>query len=401
MFWALYSLLTHQNSTKLNDQNHSENPKDLDKNPLFTAAIIKKIMEYLDLKSSINMLLLSPQISTLACDSFYSYPKFKTTTSFPNLVKMLTKPTLHPYALFIKELRFEVPIGDEMLIGDLRQLLLKTTQIHTLTFIGLTQLSTVLIPSLVTLPNLKRICLKACLVPKMLIEEILKLNLVEVDLQFSNTIIDLQSILDSSIENVNLSGCLGNGNYDGFEAWNGKSRLRIVNLSFTQIDDQCLRYMVKRAPGLEKISLEGCKLVTDDGVLAIGMHCPNLVELDLGGCKVTDLGVQSLAVHLADSWRRLDREGNVPLRVLKLSKCDVTRKSVQLLARKCPNLDEIVLDGCEKISDWYLGTRPEEIEVVDEDSDTASFVSDDGWNMAMSEKKMKRLSVSRKQILEK
>ena len=213
--------------------------------------------------------------------------------------------------------------------------------------------------------------------------------------------------------------------YREYETTLTKSKLKIVRLSRSGCTEAMLGYLVKNT-SLEEVYVDGCQ-IGDDGVLAIGMNCPDLRVLDLSGCRVTDCGLQSLAVHLSDSWRReVDesglgyndfgsfkkpkRTGSCPLKVLILSGCvDLTSRGVQLVARKCPNLKTIVLDGCPKVTDWYLGSseedgpryeKPESL-AINDDSDTASYVSDDGWNSPMMEKKMRRLSVSRKQILDK
>ncbi len=94
--------------------------------------------------------------------------------------------------------------------------------------------------------------------------------------------------------------------------------------------------MLDRMPSLQSISLRRCHRVTDEGVIAISQSFPNLLQLNLSGCiKLTD--------------RSLSRMRCPKLAVLRLKKC--VSLEGEFLRSKCfVSLTELDLEECHRIT---------------------------------------------------
>jgi hypothetical protein len=55
-----------------------------------------------------------------------------------------------------------------------------------------------------------------------------------------------------------------------------------------------LRQLAKQLPQLRKLSVRGCELVDDPGVLAIVRGCANLLHLNIQECRVSAALVRSV-----------------------------------------------------------------------------------------------------------
>ncbi|KAF0689499.1 Aste57867_19056 [Aphanomyces stellatus] len=145
-------------------------------------------------------------------------------------------------------------------------------------------------------------------------------------------------------------------------------RLRVLNLSFTDIGDdalvasssslsdlreldvgQCkitdatLFSLAQTCPRLDVVRLRWCRQLTDAGLTRLAAHCPNLRVVDLNNCGLlTDVSVAALAqcAHLA--W-------------VNLAWCEnVTDAGVLDMAKGCPELEEVVLTYCSQLTDATL-----------------------------------------------
>ena len=65
------------------------------------------------------------------------------------------------------------------------------------------------------------------------------------------------------------------------------TRLRSLDLGKCDVTDNGLRHLAHRLPGLRKLSVRGCQLVGDPGVLAVSRGCRDLVTLNIMECDVT------------------------------------------------------------------------------------------------------------------
>ncbi|KAJ1308987.1 hypothetical protein OPQ81_004669 [Rhizoctonia solani] len=114
-------------------------------------------------------------------------------------------------------------------------------------------------------------------------------------------------------------------------------RLTLVNC--TNVTDESLEAILSKMPNLVALDLTGVGLVTDRSITALAHTASRLQGINLGGCKlVTDAGIVELATHCT------------LLRRVKLAGLQVTNQSVIHLARQCPLLLEMDLNGCTAIS---------------------------------------------------
>ena len=65
------------------------------------------------------------------------------------------------------------------------------------------------------------------------------------------------------------------------------SRLRSLDIGKCDVTDNGLRHLASRLPGLRKLSVRGCQLVGDPGVLAVSRGCSHLLQLNMMECEVS------------------------------------------------------------------------------------------------------------------
>jgi Leucine Rich repeat len=140
-------------------------------------------------------------------------------------------------------------------------------------------------------------------------------------------------------------------------------------------------YLVQCCNNLEALLLDNCPYITDSGISFIAQHCPRIQVLGLSFCPISDVGLQSLAVHLSNhahpkqslkprrksigvqptSYSSLQEFKETPAAIDKVQLCEIylagcyriTPKGLTLLAETCPDLHVIVLDGCDLLLCWY------------------------------------------------
>ncbi|KAG8742253.1 SCF ubiquitin ligase complex subunit [Ceratobasidium sp. 414] len=120
----------------------------------------------------------------------------------------------------------------------------------------------------------------------------------------------------------------------------GCTRLeRLTLVGCSALTDESLETILRGMPHLVALDLTGVSSVSDRSITALAHTAPKLQGINLGGCKyVTDEGVGQLATHCT------------LLRRVKLAGLIVTNQSVIHLARSCPLLLEMDLNGCIGIS---------------------------------------------------
>jgi hypothetical protein len=72
-----------------------------------------------------------------------------------------------------------------------------------------------------------------------------------------------------------------------------------------------------------KINFQGCKEVTDKGVMALALGCKDIASINLRDCSVTDTGLVVLAQNCKD------------ITDITLTGCDVTDVGIVALAVNC------------------------------------------------------------------
>ena len=136
-------------------------------------------------------------------------------------------------------------------------------------------------------------------------------------------------------------------------------------------------FTVRRyCPLLEKLGVDGCSKVTDDGIVKIGEACPLLERLRAAGCggarrPLTDASLRALA--LCPKLKTLDvsrsavgapglaalAAGCPDLVSLKLFDCgDVDDRGVVALFRSCKKLETLILASCDLVTNDCLAHLP-------------------------------------------
>lgn len=134
------------------------------------------------------------------------------------------------------------------------------------------------------------------------------------------------------------------------------------------ISDTGVKLLVKQCKDLESLCFRKMHAISDDAVKAIAYCSSKLRYLDLGGChKISNSGLRSFIkakhsqlseVYLSDcvklsclSCDYLKSIGGEFLTVLFLNNTNVSDQGMQVLAQNCPNITDIRLQGCLKITD--------------------------------------------------
>ncbi|RWW75084.1 hypothetical protein BHE74_00016908 [Ensete ventricosum] len=127
--------------------------------------------------------------------------------------------------------------------------------------------------------------------------------------------------------------------------------LQASDVSFTRMDfitDRGIRacWAITREckASLKRLVLRGCGRVNDRSAALIARRCAKLVELDLGGCDISDEGVKKLA-----------RDKPIDPEVISLAGCTrITDRSLLVLKKYMgPGLDRVNVAGVSKaVINW-------------------------------------------------
>ncbi|KTW31503.1 hypothetical protein T552_00145 [Pneumocystis carinii B80] len=125
-------------------------------------------------------------------------------------------------------------------------------------------------------------------------------------------------------------------------SFNYAQLIRRLNLSYVcdYVSDQYLSKLDK-CTRLERLTLIGCKRITDKGIHDILSKNPNLLALDFTGLElITNKTLFCIAKYLKN------------LQGLNLTNCkNITDESIIAIANSCSNLRRIKLNGCHLITD--------------------------------------------------
>ncbi|KAI9092343.1 hypothetical protein DFS34DRAFT_288779 [Phlyctochytrium arcticum] len=92
-------------------------------------------------------------------------------------------------------------------------------------------------------------------------------------------------------------------------------------------------------PNLEIFRLENCFHISNILVRSLSAHCPNLTQVDMPGCPITD----SFIPVLAKNCRKIER--------LDLSFTNLTVASLQSIVMNCESLVQLDLSECREVED--------------------------------------------------
>ena len=94
---------------------------------------------------------------------------------------------------------------------------------------------------------------------------------------------------------------------------------------------------------VQKVNFSRCRLLTDASLFSLADECRLVRELSFNSTRVTDRGVDAVAVRLSR------------LKVVDLGNCGaLTDGAVRSLAERCPNLERIDVENCHRLTDTSL-----------------------------------------------
>ncbi|XP_057490145.1 F-box protein At1g47056-like [Actinidia eriantha] len=117
---------------------------------------------------------------------------------------------------------------------------------------------------------------------------------------------------------------------------------------------------------LRKLHIDGWKTnrISDEGLMAVGKHCPNLQELVLIGVNATKLSLELLAANCQNLERLALCESEtvgdaeifciaskcIALKRLCIKNCPISDNGMEALAGGCPNLVKVKLKKCRGVT---------------------------------------------------
>ncbi|KAJ3315419.1 hypothetical protein HDV04_002961 [Boothiomyces sp. JEL0838] len=416
------------------------------------AEIFENIMKWCSPGDAAKLLQVCQVWSGPAAEALYQSPPILYADSFSKLAAtLLRKDVMHPYPLLIREFIFTGLAADELYMGDLKECLRLCSNLVSFRIEGCSHLSNLLAQFLTEhAPFLSRIELPGCTISDAFLVQLIRgvTTLRHIDVSFSNVTLSALPVLVREcryLETLILTGCRPSPpemviDYEASEYYlvgdtlkqYKNTTLKQVSLSYTELTDAMVGYLCRHCDALQYLILEGCNLLTDTAINSIAMHCPTIIELDISLCtQVTDIGLQALAVHLSVQGEKTQRPRptsfgytsfqeytppqkryhTIPLSKINLTGCYyITPPAIVLLASKCPNLNTIIIDGCDRLIDWYnhqdsptspVPTTAREVFSQDSDSDEESFVSARSRHSFAMEnlQSERRLQLSRDQIM--
>lgn len=103
------------------------------------------------------------------------------------------------------------------------------------------------------------------------------------------------------------------------------------------VSDTSMQTFSKNCRNLEEINLDDCKQLTDETCISLAKHCHKLGHLNIASCNVTDQSLEAIA------------EGCKQLRHINISNCNKIRPAgIETLARNCTNLVSFISTACDE-----------------------------------------------------
>lgn len=101
------------------------------------------------------------------------------------------------------------------------------------------------------------------------------------------------------------------------------------------VSDSSMHIFSKNCRNLEEINLDDCKQLTDETCKSLAMNCPKLAHLNIASCNVTDKSFEAIG------------EGCKNLKHINLSNCNkITPAGIESLAKNCVNLLSFISIAC-------------------------------------------------------
>lgn len=125
--------------------------------------------------------------------------------------------------------------------------------------------------------------------------------------------------------------------------------LQRINLEWcSNITDEGVKILAEQCCVLMELSLQACKSLSDESVRSIGKSCSHLIKLDLSWCcDITDSGIMELTPSKQAMCSHLQS--------LCVKWTQMTGESLGLAGlQSLPELREVNADGCEGITSKYV-----------------------------------------------
>lgn len=105
------------------------------------------------------------------------------------------------------------------------------------------------------------------------------------------------------------------------------------------VSDSSMQVFSKNCRNLEEINLDDCKQLTDETCKSLAKNCPRLAHLNIASCDVTDCSLEAIG------------EGCKNLKHIDISNCNKIRPSgIESLARNCTNLVSFISVACRELT---------------------------------------------------
>ncbi|KAJ3329606.1 hypothetical protein HDU76_007562 [Blyttiomyces sp. JEL0837] len=300
------------------------------------STIFESLFQYVDVNDGItrgSVLLVCRSWSEAAVIALYGKPAFVSGESFSAFTQLLTvSDSWYPYPELVTNLTIEGAAADAIEMGDLETTLGLCPNIASFSLLSCPHISSILLQSLADFcPSLDSLVLAGCPIGDgkipILVSGCPKLR--KVDLSCTNVSIHSLDVLVTGLtllEDINLDFARGEVKESRSDSPTSSSEnqlhmtpttpyLSTVSLSGVPLTPSHLRLLSYRAPHVTSLNLSSSPhlnihdikpqhAITDDVVAIVARGFPTLVELNLDWCsRVTDVSLQSLAVHMAGRAR--------------------------------------------------------------------------------------------------
>jgi EIN3-binding F-box protein len=117
-------------------------------------------------------------------------------------------------------------------------------------------------------------------------------------------------------------------------------------LGDTNVTDEAVWTLCQLCPSILTLDLYHCYNVTDCSLVAVSKHLPSLTYLRCGGNEdITDDGIEKLVAKCHS------------IKALRICECpSISDRSVLQIADHCPALEELGVEGNDRITAVLLGT---------------------------------------------
>ncbi|KAL6064117.1 Dynein regulatory complex subunit 6 [Balamuthia mandrillaris] len=138
----------------------------------------------------------------------------------------------------------------------------------------------------------------------------------------------------------------GETSYNGSAPAYRLYKLESLNLTHClNIGNSTVRQIAKYSPNVHSLDLSTCEEITDSALLFLGNRCKNLRKLSLSRCRrVTDKALVQILKSTGQTLQSLSLQG-CPL---------ITQQTIMAIAEHCPNLLKLDLSWCKCITDEAL-----------------------------------------------